>query len=124
MSHPRHLERYSVDPVGEFVPGGRRDRTVVVVDNQRTASSERADIFVEVEPDSDFNALWTLRTLIRGKRPDSAARLGAPLEVLMDLARRMKECRSGVAFFGLGLSRQGLQGTATSRRLLLLVRTT
>jgi len=121
VSHPRHLERYSVDPVGEFIPGGRRDRTVVVVDNRRTVSSERADIFIEVEPDSDFNALWALRTLVRGKSPGSEAKLGAPLESLVDLGRRMKECRSGVAFFGLGLSRQEL-GHRSVEALLLLVR--
>lgn len=121
VSHPRHLERYSADPIGEFVPGGRRDRTVVVVDNRRTASSERADLFVQLEPDCDFDALWTLRSLIRGTRPERAAGIGAPLEVLADLARRMKECGSGVAFFGLGLSQQGL-GHHNVEALLLLVR--
>ncbi|HWG41171.1 MAG TPA: hypothetical protein VN688_00175 [Gemmataceae bacterium] len=38
-SHPRHFERYSVDPVGEFLPGGRKDRTIVVVDVRPTATS-------------------------------------------------------------------------------------
>jgi formylmethanofuran dehydrogenase subunit B len=121
VSHPRHWERYSVDPTGEFVPDGRRNRTVVVVDNHRTASSEQADLFVQVEPDRDFDALWTLRSLVRGIEPPESAATGASIEVLADLARRMKECRSGVAFFGLGLSRQGL-GHHNVEALLLLVR--
>src|SRR3954466_15652113 len=35
-SHPRHLERYSLEPCGEFVPGGRKDRTLVVIDTKPT----------------------------------------------------------------------------------------
>ncbi|MBS0265960.1 MAG: formylmethanofuran dehydrogenase subunit B, partial [Planctomycetes bacterium] len=38
--------------------------------------------------------------------PDAVT--GAPLPVLADLAHRMKTCRSGVVFFGLGLSRREL----------------
>ncbi len=121
VSHPRHWERYSVDPAGEFVPDGRRSRTIVVVDNHRTASSEQADLFVQIEPDRDFDALWTVRSLVRGVKPPDHAITGASIEILADLARRMKECRSGVAFFGLGLSRQGL-GHHNVEALLLLVR--
>ena len=39
LSHPRHFERYSVDPVGSFVPRGRKDRTIVVVDEQPTETA-------------------------------------------------------------------------------------
>ncbi len=40
-SHPRHLSRYSLEPKGMFVPGGRTDRTCVVVDVQNTPTSAR-----------------------------------------------------------------------------------
>ncbi|MBI3863768.1 MAG: formylmethanofuran dehydrogenase subunit B [Planctomycetia bacterium] len=108
VSHPRHAERYSVDPVGEFLPGGRADRTVIVIDRRPTASSALADVFIQIEADCDFDALWTLRGLLRGIHPREGARTGAPLSALEDLVQRMKACRSGVAFFGLGLSRRGL----------------
>ena len=107
VTHPRHAERYSVDPVGEFLPGGRADRTVIVVDREPTASAELADLFVKIEPGQDFEALWTLRSLVEGQ-PLAAGRTGAPLPILEDLAQRMKRCRSGVVFFGLGLSRRDL----------------
>ncbi len=55
----------------------------------------------------------TLRGLIRGVAPD------APL-ALVDLARRMRTCRCGVVFFGLGLSMCGL-GHRSVEALLLLV---
>src|SRR5262249_53183841 len=38
-SHPRHTERYSVEPRGRFLPGGRADRTVVFVDQGQDAGA-------------------------------------------------------------------------------------
>jgi formylmethanofuran dehydrogenase subunit B len=119
-SHPRHFERYSVDPVGEFLPGGRNDRTVVVVDVRPTTSSERADVFLQVEPGRDFEVLWTLRGLVRGQQPAPEAVVGAPLDALRELAQRMKNCRCGIVFFGLGLSRAHL-GHRSVEALLRLV---
>jgi formylmethanofuran dehydrogenase subunit B len=120
LSHPRHFERYSVDPPGEFLPRGRADRTVVVVDIHPTASSREADLFVQVAPGRDFEALWTLRALVRGVPPAPGADTGAPLSLLTDLAARMKTCRYGVVFFGLGLSMTGL-GNRSVQALLSLV---
>jgi len=120
VTHPRHAERYSVEPVGEFLPGGRADRTVIVVDRQPTASAALADLFVKIEPGQDFEALWTLRNLVRGRPLSPLAPTGAPLRILEDLAQRMKRCRSGVVFFGLGLSRRDL-GQYNVAALLKLV---
>jgi formylmethanofuran dehydrogenase subunit B len=121
-SHPRHFERYSVLPAGQFVPAGRADRTVVVVDVRATATSAAADLFVPVEPGRDYEALWTLRSLIRGLPIEEAtARAGAPLRLLKALAEKMKSCRFGVVFFGVGLSMTGL-GHRSVEALLLLVR--
>lgn len=119
-SHPRHLERYSLYPAGRFV-SGRAERTLVVADIRETASSALADVFVPVAPDGDFSALWTLRSLIRGWIPPAGVDTGAPRDVLEDLARRMKSCRSGVVFFGLGLTR-GRLGHRNVEALLALVR--
>ena len=107
VSHPRHLERYSLDPVGEFIPGGRRDRTLVVVDSERSQISEQADLFVQVAPEFDFEVIWALRALVQGLSLAEGAALGAPLPQLVDLAARLKSCRCGVFFFGLGLSQRG-----------------
>ena len=120
VSHPRHLERYSAEPRGMFLPGGRADRTLVVVDVQPTATSAVADEFIPVEAGRDFEAIWTLRALVRGIEPDAGRTLGAPLDRLRWLAERMKSCRSGVVFFGLGLSQSGM-GHANVEALLRLV---
>jgi formylmethanofuran dehydrogenase subunit B len=119
-SHPRHFERYSVDPPGLFVPRGRADRFVVVADVRRSASAEAADLYLPVEAGRDFEALWTLRALVRGVTPAPGAATGAPPALLADLARRMKTCRLGIVFFGLGLSMRGL-GHRSVEALLRLV---
>ncbi|MCA9258005.1 MAG: formylmethanofuran dehydrogenase subunit B [Planctomycetales bacterium] len=119
-SHPRHLERYSVDASGQFVPRGRADRTLIVIDTQPTATSARADHFLRISPGKDFEAIWALRMLIQGHVPAASADLGAPLAELQDLASRLKACRYGVVFFGLGLAQQGA-GHANVEALLRLV---
>jgi formylmethanofuran dehydrogenase subunit B len=105
-SHPRHMTRYSTMPKGLFVPRGRKDRTVVIVDVRRTKSAPAADIFLQVKPRKDFEALWALRALVKGLEldPSIGDETGIPLEQLQDLARRMKTCKFGVFLFGMGLS--------------------
>jgi formylmethanofuran dehydrogenase subunit B len=105
-SHPRLFTRYAVTAKGMYVPNGRKDRTVVLVDVRRTPSAAVADIFVQVKPQRDFEVLWALRALVKGKRVDPAIETltGVPLATLEDLASRMKRCRYGVLFFGMGLT--------------------
>jgi formylmethanofuran dehydrogenase subunit B len=119
-SHPRHLERYALWPPGRFV-AGRGGRSLVVADVAPSASSALADLFVPVQPGADFEALHTLRSLVRGVplRPDAAT--GAPLPLLRQLAQRMCSCRFGIVFFGLGLSMTGAFHHNVEA-LLLLVR--
>jgi formylmethanofuran dehydrogenase subunit B len=105
-AHPRLFARYAVTPKGMYVPNGRKDRTIVLVDVRRTQSVPVADIFLQVKPRSDFEVLWALRALVKGQKVDASIeeRTGVSLAVLEDLAHRMKTCRFGVVFFGMGLT--------------------
>jgi formylmethanofuran dehydrogenase subunit B len=103
-SHPRHFERYSTEPRGRYLPQGRAGRTVVVVDVKPTATTERADIFLQVDPDADYEVLTALRCLVQGLPVERASAIGVPLPALKSLAAQMKQCQYGIAFFGLGLS--------------------
>lgn len=105
-SHPRLFTRYTVMPKGMFTPNGRRDRTVVLVDVRRTKSAPVADIFLQVKPGKDFEVLWALRALVKGRRigPSIEQETGIALATLEDLAQRMKSCRYGVLLFGMGLT--------------------
>jgi len=119
-SHPRHFQRYSVEPAGLFVPHGRQDRTVVVIDAEPSESSQLADTFIRVERGYEFEALWSLRCLVRGLSLQFQDAAGIPLEALAELSNRMKSCRCGVVFFGLGLARTPL-GHRNVEALLRLV---
>ncbi len=106
-SHPRHFTRYSLMPKGMFVPNGRKDRTCVLVDVRKTKSAKAADVFLQIKPRGDFEALWTLRALAAGIEVDAQQvqqATGQPLTVWEDLMQRMKAARFGVIFFGMGVT--------------------
>ncbi len=104
--HPRHFTKYTLTQKGRFVPKGRKDRTMVLVDIRETPSAKAADIFLQVRPAKDFEVLTILRALIKDQPVDVqlVAETGLTLEQLQDFADRMKKARFGVLFFGMGLS--------------------
>lgn len=105
-SHPRHFTRYAVTTKGLYIPNGKKDRTVVLVDVRKTPSAPVADIFLHVKPGRDFELAWALRALVRGRKLDPSIEqvTGVSLATLEDLVDRMKNCRYGVLFFGMGLT--------------------
>lgn len=119
-SHPRHLERYSLYPPAMFLPRGRDDRKLVVVDVQENDTSRLANQFIQVEQGRDFDVLWTLRAMLQGHDLPVGYDPGAPLEQLHELVKQMRACRCGVVFFGLGLTRPPV-GHANVEALLRLV---
>jgi formylmethanofuran dehydrogenase subunit B len=120
-SQPRHMERYSLDPVGEFVPAGRAGRKLIVFDVQETPTTTRADQFVCMERGSDFDLLWTLRALVQGLPIAQEHIGGVAVTTLRQIVEQMKTCRCGVFFFGRGLT-AGTNGHAHVQALLMLVR--
>lgn len=105
-SHPRHFGRYAVTPKGMFTPNGKRDRLVVLVDVRRTPSAPAANLFLQVKPGRDFELLWALRARVKGRAvsADIEDVTGVPLATIDDLVGKMKNCRYGVLFFGMGLT--------------------
>ena len=119
VSHPRHLERI-VDAPGMFVPGGRRDRHLIVVDVTETETAHCADTFVQVAAGSDFDLLWALRAAVRGVEIARVPYGDVPWPLVQQLAERLRSCRYGAVFFGLGLTRHGI-AHANVEALLRLV---
>ncbi|MDA7978005.1 MAG: formylmethanofuran dehydrogenase subunit B [Pirellulales bacterium] len=106
-THPRHFTKYSLMPQGMFVPNGRKDRTCVVVDVRKTHSAQEADLFVQIKPGRDWEALGALRALCQGIDLDPEVveeSTGVSLSVWQDLMERMQAARFGVIFFGAGLA--------------------
>ena len=106
-THPRHLTRYAYTPSGKFVPGGRHDRTMILVDVQETLSARAADQFLQIQPGADFELLTVLRAIVRNQRVDAdlLAATGLTLDRATELVAQMKRARLGVFFFGNGLTR-------------------
>jgi formylmethanofuran dehydrogenase subunit B len=102
VSHPRHLERYV----------RATNRHVIVVGRDDNETARVADEHISMTADDHVDALGTLRGIIAGVLPDEG--------VLGRLARRMKECRCGIIFFGNGLTR-GPLGHRQVEALLQLV---
>ena len=72
--HPRHFTKYTLMQKGKFVPNGRKDRTMVLVDIRETPSAKAADIFLQVRPGKDFEVITILRALVKGQPVDREAR--------------------------------------------------
>ena len=104
--HPRHFTKYTIMQKGKFVPGGRKGRTMVLVDIRETPSAKAADIFLQIRPGADFEVATTLRALVKGQRVDAKVveDTGLTVEQLQDIVDRMKRARFGVIFFGMGVS--------------------
>ena len=114
-THPRHFERYSVDPPGRFLPEGRAGRFVVVVDDRPTPSGEAADLFVRIDGDREAEALEILRAAVRGVAidPDRASRAsGVAFATLVTLADRLKAACYGAIFAGDSADRRAAENLA------------
>jgi formylmethanofuran dehydrogenase subunit B len=83
VTNPRLLGRLRLDRAA------RAARTLVVVDERRTATAEEADVFVELDGAQDFEALWALRALVTGAPLDRDRAGDLPLDALGDLADRL-----------------------------------
>ena len=104
--HPRHFTKYTLMQKSKFLPRGRKDRTMVLVDIRETKSAKAADIFLQVRPGKDFELITILRAMVKGEpiSKSQAAVTGLSLETLEDLVARMKAAKFGAMFFGMGLS--------------------
>lgn len=104
--HPRHFTKYTIMQKGKFIPNGRKDRTMVLVDIRETPSAKAADIFLQVRPSKDFEVITALRALVKEQPVDPrlVEETGLTMEQMRDLVDRMKKARFGVFFFGMGLS--------------------
>ena len=114
-THPRHGGRYSSDAVGRFLPGGRGDRTVVVIGSSPNESTASADEYISPDPDRTLEFVTFARLLIRGKPvPDASAfqALGLTRTALEGFVQRCRRARYGSLFF------QPPPGSGTHGRLV------
>ena len=103
-AHPRHFSRYSVQAKGLYTDEGRRDRKIIVADVRRTATAKAADIFLQVDPNGDFQILTALRAIINGNEPRGDSFGGIGRDELVRACSVLENAEYGVFFFGMGLT--------------------
>ena len=94
-SNPRLLPRIRLDRAGRV-----SERTLVVIDGQRTATADEADEFIELPAELDFEALWAMRALVRDVPLDRDLAARLPLDAFEQLAGRLRVCSYGAMLLG------------------------
>jgi len=105
-SMPRQMSRYGVFPRGYWTKRGRFDRKVITVDPRKTPTTEASDLHIQLKPNSDYELISALLTLLHGKTPHSSVEeiTGVPISVMKQMLEMIKNCHFGVISVGLGLS--------------------
>lgn len=105
-SMPREMSRYGVFPRGYWTRRGRFDRTIITVDPRKTLTSEVSDLHVQLKPNSDYELISALLTLLHGKTPHPSVEevTGVPIHVMEKMLYMMKNCNFGSISIGAGLS--------------------
>lgn len=113
-THPRHWERF-ISPAGRFLPGGRGDRRILVADSAPTATSGRADAFMEIQADRAVAVLWCLRALGLGIGLDDARvfeTTGIPLDCLRGWSGPLLAARYAAVISGASMGRSAEEALA------------
>ena len=105
-SMPRQMSRYGVFPRGYWTKRGRFDRTIITVDPRKTLTAKASDLHVQLKPDSDYELISALLTLLHGKTPHHSVEkiTGVPVSVMGEMLNMMKNCNFGTISVGVGLS--------------------
>ena len=113
-SHPRLFPHYVGTPKGRFTPNGRDDRIFILADTRTTPSrrflreEEKGgkDIFLQIKPGKDFEVLWTLRALVKGKKASNynEEETGIPFKTLEKIKDIVLKAKYPTFLFGMGLT--------------------
>jgi len=99
------MSRYGVFPRGYWTKRGRFDRTVIRGPT-KNPTTEASDLHVQLKPNSDYELISALLTLLHGKNPHPSVEeiTGVPISVMEEMLDMMKNCNFGAISVGLGLS--------------------
>ena len=105
-SMPRHMSRYAVYPRGYWTKRGRFDRTIITVDPRRSITAENSDLHIQLKPNTDYELLSALLSLLHGKRPHASVEevTGVSISEMEEMLSMMKGCKFGAIYVGLGIA--------------------
>ena len=105
-SMPRHMSRYSMFPRGYWTKRGRFERTVITVDPRKTPTTAASDLHVQLNPNTDYELLSALLTLVNGRTPHHSVEkiTGVSISTMKQMVDMMKDCNFGAIYVGLGVA--------------------
>ncbi|MBN1323138.1 MAG: formylmethanofuran dehydrogenase subunit B [Methanotrichaceae archaeon] len=105
-SMPRHMSRYAVYPRGYWTRRGRFDRTIITVDPRRTITAENSDLHIQLRPNTDYELLSALLTMLHGKQPHPSVEeiTGVSISLMEEMLETMLGCNYGAIYVGLGIA--------------------
>jgi formylmethanofuran dehydrogenase subunit B len=81
-----------------------KTRKLIAVDVRKTLTAAKADVFLQIEPNKDFELIQALRTLVKDKEIEVDNVAGVPVKYLSEVAELLIDCNFGMLFFGMGLA--------------------
>ena len=105
-SMPRHMSRYAIYPRGYWTRRGRFDRTIITVDPRDSITAQNSDMHIKLNPNTDYELLSALLTLLHGKRPHPSVEevTGVSFSQMEEMLAMMKGCNFGAIYVGLGIA--------------------
>jgi formylmethanofuran dehydrogenase subunit B len=103
VSHPRHLSRYSVYPVGRYAMKGVMDRELITIDVMDSELKEISRWFLRVNPGEDAEIADIMRRLVKGESLGELVTGEMDIDTVRKMADRLKKAFYGVIFVGLGV---------------------
>ena len=96
----------TISPNEHFLPQTlcAKTRKLIVVDVRKTLTAAKADVFLKIEPNKDFELIQALRTLVNDQEIEVENVAGIPVKYLSEVAELLVDCNFGVIFFGMGLA--------------------
>ncbi len=110
-THPRLFSRHVLEPRSDFLPGGRNDRFLAVVDIRETTTLKEADLAIPMDEGAEVEALWLLRALVKGIAIEAEQIAGVALKDWQALVERFRAARYGAILYdgrSNGLSVRGI----------------
>ncbi|MEO8881679.1 MAG: hypothetical protein ABI446_14895 [Gemmatimonadaceae bacterium] len=92
VSYPRFQSRYAPDPVGVYLPNGRKDRTVIAVDVGAQRGPDDVDLRIQMTAEEEPLFLSALRASLAGRTVGDAPLIARVTE----LAARLNRARYAV----------------------------
>ncbi len=105
VSHPRHLSRFAVYPIGRYAMRGVLDREIITIDVVDIELKKISRWFLRVNAGEDANIAEIMKQLVKGETNGLRELVNGEIDfdTIVKLTDRLKNAFYGVIFVGLGV---------------------